>query len=184
MSMHDDVQKILIDEATIQRRIAELGAELNAVYDDEDVPIFVCVLKGAFLFLADLVRHLQFRHEVDFMVVSSYGDATRSSGIVRILLDLERSIEGRHVVVVEDIVDTGYTIDYILRNLASRHPASLRIATLLNKPSRRKVDVPLDFVGFEVPDEFVVGYGLDYAQQYRNLPYIGVLKPACYSDEP
>ncbi len=184
MSMHDDVQKILIDEAAIQRRIAELGAELNAAYDDEDVPIFVCVLKGAFLFLADLVRHLRFRHEIDFMVVSSYGDATRSSGIVRILLDLERSIEGRHVVVVEDIVDTGYTIDYILRNLASRHPASLRIATLLNKPSRRKVEVPLDFVGFEVPDEFVIGYGLDYAQQYRNLPYIGVLKPSCYSDEP
>ncbi len=183
MSMHDDVQKILIDEQSLQRRIAEIGAEMNALYSDEDVPIFVCVLKGAFLFLADLVRHLDFRHEVDFMVVSSYGNATKSSGIVRILLDLERSIEGRHVVIVEDIVDTGYTLRYILRNLASRRPQSLRVAVLLDKPSRRRVDVPLDFVGFQVPDEFVIGYGLDYVQQYRNLPYIGVLKPERYANE-
>ncbi len=183
MSMHDDVQKILIDEQSLQRRIAEIGAEMNALYSDEDVPIFVCILKGAFLFLADLVRYLDFRHEVDFMVVSSYGNATKSSGIVRILLDLERSIEGRHVVIVEDIVDTGYTLQYILRNLASRRPKSLRVAVLLDKPSRRRVDVPLDFVGFQVPDEFVIGYGLDYVQQYRNLPYIGVLKPERYTNE-
>ncbi len=180
MSMHDDVQKILIDETTLQRRIAEMGEELNALYTDSDVPILVCILKGAFLFLADLVRHLRFRHEIDFMVVSSYGNATESSGIVRILLDLERNIENRHVLIVEDIVDTGFTLSYILRNLNARHPTSLRIATLLNKPDRRRVDVPLDFVGFDVPDEFVIGYGLDYAQQYRNLPYIGILKPERY----
>ncbi|MBN1262271.1 MAG: hypoxanthine phosphoribosyltransferase [Anaerolineae bacterium] len=178
--MHNDVEKTLLSEAQIQARIEELAGEMNALYSDDDAPMLVCILKGAFLFLADLVRHLEFRHEVNFMVVSSYGSSTKSSGIVRILLDLESNIKGRHVMIVEDIVDTGHTLDYILRNLSTRHPASLRVATLLNKPSRREVQVPVDFVGFEIPDEFVMGYGLDYAEFYRNLRYIGVLKPEVY----
>jgi hypoxanthine phosphoribosyltransferase len=141
------------------------------------------VLKGAFVFLADLTRHLEMRHEVDFMEVSSYGSGTESSGVVRILLDLEQSIEGRHVLIVEDIIDSGRTLEYITRNLRTRKPASLRVCTLLSKPSRREVDLPVDLIGFEVPDEFVVGYGLDYAEAYRNLPFIGVLKKTVYAGE-
>ncbi len=178
--MYDDVEKILISEEEIDARIKTLAAEMNAVYSDEDFPLLVCILKGAFMFLADLMRHLEFRHEIDFMEISSYGDKTKSSGVVRILLDLASSIEGRNVVIVEDIVDTGHTLHYILRNFKTRNPASLRVATLLNKPSRREIDVPVDFVGFEVPNEFVMGYGLDYAQQYRNIPFVGVLKPEVY----
>ena len=132
------------------------------------------------MFMADLTRHLDFRHEVDFMVISSYGKGTTSTGVVRILLDLTYSIDNRHVVIVEDIVDTGHTLDYILRNFASRNPASIRVATLLNKPSRREIEVPVDFIGFEVPNEFVLGYGLDFIEQYRNIPFIGILKPAVY----
>jgi hypoxanthine phosphoribosyltransferase len=180
MSMHDDIERVLVSEEALQARIAELAAEMNATYSDEDLPILVCILKGAFMFLADLTRQLTFRHELDFMEISSYGQGTSSSGVVRILLDLASTIEGRHVVIVEDIVDTGHTLDYILRNFATRKPTSVRVATLLNKPSRREIEVPLDFVGFEVPNEFVLGYGLDYAEQYRNIPYIGVAKPAIY----
>ena len=171
------------DEDVLRARIAELAEEMNAVYSDDEPPILVCILKGAFMFLADLTRHLSFRHEIDFMEISSYGSGTTSSGAVRILLDLASDIDGRHVIIVEDIVDTGHTLTYILRNFSSRNPASVRVATLLNKPSRREVDVPVDYVGFEIPNEFVLGYGLDYAQQYRNLPYIGVLKPEVYEDE-
>lgn len=181
MTMIDDIEKVLFTEEQIQTRIQELAGELNAQYADADVPLLVCILKGAVVFLSDLVRHLNFRHEMDFMVVSSYGSGTRSSGIVRILLDLETNIQGRHVIIVEDIVDTGHTLSYILRNLETRHPASIRIATLLNKPSRREIEIPVDFVGFEIPDEFVLGFGLDYAEQYRNLPFIGVLKPEVYT---
>ncbi len=181
MGVRDDVAKVLIEEAAIQRRVAELGAALNAAYSDADRVLMVCVLKGAFMFLADLMRHVEVRHEMDFMETSSYGDRTVSSGVVRILLDLERSIEGRHVLIVEDIVDSGRTLDYITRNLATRRPASLRVCTLLSKPSRREIAVPLDWVGFEIPDEFVVGYGLDFAEQYRNLPFIGVLKESLYA---
>ncbi len=181
MSMHNDVEKILVPSDEIQRRIAELGQEMSATYNDSDLPLLVCILKGAFVFLADLIRHLQFRHEIDFMEISSYGKRTTSSGVVRILLDLASNIEGRHVIIVEDIVDTGRTLSYILRNFEARNPASVRVATLLNKPSRRELDVPVDFVGFEIPNEFVVGYGLDFAEQYRNLPYIGVLKPQVYA---
>jgi len=177
MSLYDDVAKVLIPEDVLQARVRSLAEEINHLYRDDDFPLLICILKGAFVFLADLTRHLTFRHEVDFMVISSYGSGTVSSGVVRILLDLERSIEGRHVLIVEDIIDTGRTMDYITRNLRTRHPTSLRICTLLSKPSRREIDVPLDFVGFEVPDEFVVGYGLDFAEAYRNLPFIGVLKP-------
>jgi hypoxanthine phosphoribosyltransferase len=184
MSMHDDVERVLISEEALQARILEVAGEMNATYRDEDAPILVCILKGAFMFLADLTRQLSFRHEIDFMEISSYGMGTTSSGVVRILLDLASSIEGRHVVIVEDIVDTGHTLDYILRNFATRNPSTVRVATLLNKPSRREIDVPLDFVGFEVPNEFVLGYGLDYAEQYRNIPYIGVPKREIYETSP
>lgn len=180
MGLRDDVARILIPEETLQARVAELGRAINATYADDDQLLLVCVLKGAFVFLADLTRYLEIRHEVDFMEISSYGAGTVSSGVVRILLDLEQNIEGRHVLIVEDIIDSGYTLDYITRNLRTRRPASLRVCTLLSKPSRREIDVPLDFVGFEVPDEFVVGYGLDFVEEYRNLPFIGVLKEEVY----
>lgn len=183
MGLYDDIAKVLIPEKQLQTRIAELGEAINATYTDADRPLLVCVLKGAFMFLADLTRHLKVRHEVDFMVISSYGARTVSSGVVRILLDLEQSIEGRHVLVVEDIIDSGRTLDYVTRNLKTREPVTLRVCTLLSKPSRRLIDVPLDFVGFEVPDEFVVGYGLDFAEEYRNLPFIGVLKEEVYADQ-
>jgi hypoxanthine phosphoribosyltransferase len=182
MGLRDDVAKILISEQDLQARVAELGRAIDATYTDDDRPLLVCVLKGAFVFLADLTRHLEVRHEVDFMEISSYGAATVSSGVVRILLDLAQDIGGRHVLIVEDIVDSGRTLDYITRNLQTRGPASLRVCTLLSKPDRREIDVPLDFAGFEVPDEFVVGYGLDFAEEYRNLPFIGVLKEAVYQD--
>ena len=184
MSMPDDVAQILITEDELQARVAELAKELEAVYSPEDRPLLVCVLKGAFVFLADLVRHLEMKHEVDFMEVASYGAAGESSGVVRILLDLERNIQGCHVLIVEDIVDSGRTLAYITRNLRTRGPASVRICALLSKPARRECEVDVDFVGFEIPDEFVVGYGLDYAQAYRNLPFIGVLKREVYDAAP
>ncbi len=176
MGLRDDIAQVLIPEQELQARVAELAHAINATYTDDDRPLLVCVLKGAFVFLADLTRRLEMRHEVDFMEVSSYGAGTKSSGVVRILLDLEQNIEGRHVLIVEDIVDSGRTLQYITRNLQTRKPASLRVCALLSKPSRREVNVPLDFVGFEVPDEFVVGYGLDFGEEYRNLPFVGVLK--------
>jgi len=181
MEMLADIDRVLISEDEVQARIIELGKALNQAYSDEDRPLLVCVLKGAFMFLADLTRELTMRHEVDFMETSSYGARTKSSGVVRILLDLERSIEGRHVLIVEDIVDSGRTLNYVTRNLETRNPASIRVCTLLDKPSRRVVDVPVDFVGFEVPDEFVIGYGLDFDEEYRNLPFIGVLKEGIYA---
>ena len=180
MGLRDDVAKVLIPEEELQARIAELAREIDATYSEEDRPLLVCVLKGAFMFLADLTRHLEIPHEVDFMEISSYGGGTVSTGVVRILLDLAQNIEGRHVLIVEDIIDTGRTLDYITRNLRTRNPASLRVCTLLSKPARREIEIPLDFVGFEIPDEFVVGYGLDYAEIYRNLPFIGVLKEEAY----
>jgi len=180
MGMRDDVARILISEVDLQKRVAELAAEISGFYSADDRPLLVSVLKGAFVFLADLTRQIDIPHEVDFMVTSSYGAGTESSGVVRILLDLECNIEGRHVLIVEDIVDTGYTLEYITRNMRTRGPASVKVCALLSKPSRREVDVPLDFVGFEVPDEFVVGYGLDYAEVYRNLPFVGVLKHSVY----
>ena len=180
MGLRDDVGKILISEQQVQARVAELAQEISATYTDDDCPLLVCVLKGAFIFLADLVRQLEMRHEVDFMEISSYGKGTVSTGVVRILLDLAQNIEGRHVLIVEDIIDSGRTLDYIIRNLQTRGPASIRICTLLSKPARRELDIPLDYVGFEVPDEFVAGYGLDFAEEYRNLPFVGVLKEEIY----
>lgn len=165
---------VLFDEETIRARVAELGREISRDYAGK-APILVNILKGGFIFLADLVRRIDVPCEMDFMVVSSYEDRTESSGVVRILSDLGLNIEGRHVLVVEDIVDSGLTLDYLRELLLARNPASLRVVTLLDKHERRKVHVPVDYVGFRIPDEFVVGYGLDYAQRFRNLPYITVL---------
>jgi len=168
------VGEVLIDQETLAARVAELGAEVSADYEGRDL-LLIGVLKGAVFFMADLIRHLTVPCEVDFMAISSYGDATDSSGIVRILKDLDINIEGRHVLVVEDIIDSGLTLSYLIRNLESREPATLEVCALLTKPSRREIDVPVRYVGFEIPNKFVVGYGLDFAERYRNLPYVGVL---------
>ena len=166
--------EILIDEERLQARVRELGAELARDYADRE-PLLVCVLKGAFVFLGDLIRALPIPCAVDFMAISSYGSGTQTSGVVRILKDLEMSIEGRDVVVVEDIVDSGLTLRYLLRSLAPRRPASVEVCALLTKPERRETDVTCRYVGFEIPNRFVVGYGLDYGEQYRNLPCIAVI---------
>lgn len=169
------IGKILIDEAEIKRRVKELGEEISKDYQDK-VPILVSVLKGGIIFLSDLMRELSVLHEVDFMSVSSYNGGTESSGVVRILHDLSINIEGKDVIIVEDIVDSGMTLDYIRHILLARHPKSLRICTLLDKKVARKIAVPIDYVGFEIPDEFVIGYGLDYGERYRNLPYVAVME--------
>ncbi len=168
------IGNVLLSEGDIQNRVRELGRELAAEYDGKN-PILVNILKGGFIFLADLVRAMNVHCEMDFMVVSSYEDRTESSGVVRILSDLGLNIEGRHVLIVEDIVDTGLTLEYIRELLLARNPASLKVVTLLDKHEKRVVSVPIEFTGFQIPDEFVVGYGLDYAQRFRNLPYITVL---------
>jgi hypoxanthine phosphoribosyltransferase len=168
------VGEVLIDDVTLAARVAELGAEVSADYVGRDL-LLIGVLKGAVFFMADLMRHLTVPCEVDFMAISSYGDATDSSGIVRILKDLDINIEGRDVLVVEDIIDSGLTLSYLMRNLESREPGSLEVCALLTKPERREIDIPVRYVGFEIPNKFVVGYGLDFAERYRNLPYVGVL---------
>lgn len=175
----DDISKVLISAEQIQERVAELGRAISRDYQGQDL-LLVCVLRGAFMFLADLMRQITIAHEIDFMATASYGRSTESSGIVRILKDLNTSIEGRNVLVVEDIVDTGRTLQYLLSLLRDRNPASLRVCCLLDKRARREVEVPLDYLGFTIPNEFVVGYGLDYGELYRNLPFIGVLKPELY----
>jgi hypoxanthine phosphoribosyltransferase len=177
-----DVARTLISEEELQRRIAELGREISEDYEGLD-PLLVCVLKGGYVFLADLTRHLTIRHEIDFMAVSSYGDSTLTSGVVRILKDLESDISGRHVLLVEDIIDTGHTLAYLLENLRVRQPASLNVCSLLNKPARREVDLEVAYQGFVIPNEFVVGYGLDYGENYRNLRFVAVLKPEVYADD-
>ena len=169
------VEKVLIDEQALSQRVAELGAEISADYRDRDL-LLVGVLKGAVFFIADLMRELDISCEVDFMAISSYGSATDSSGVVRILKDLDLSIEGRNVLVVEDIVDSGLTLSYLVRTLRARQPASLEVCALLTKPARRRTEVPCRYVGFEIPPQFVIGYGLDFAERYRNLPYVGVLR--------
>ncbi|HEY8487296.1 MAG TPA: hypoxanthine phosphoribosyltransferase [Limnochordales bacterium] len=174
--LEQDIQEVLLDAETLGRRVAELGQAISRDYRGLE-PVLVGILKGGFLFLADLLRHITVPVTVDFMAISSYGAGTRSSGVVRILKDLDQSVEGRHVLVVEDIVDTGLTLRYLLDNLASRRPASVRACVLLDKHTRREVEVPLAYVGFSIPDRFVVGYGLDFAERYRNLPFVGVLKP-------
>lgn len=179
-ALHAGIAKVLITEEQIRQRVAELGAQISQEYDGLN-PLLICVLKGGYVFLADLTRALTIRHGVDFMAISSYGNATRSSGVVRILKDLDRDITGRHILIVEDIIDTGRTLSYLLENLGVRNPASVRLCSLLNKRSRREVDLHVDYVGFEIGDEFVIGYGLDFAENYRNLPYIAVLKPEMYA---
>ena len=168
------VGEILIDEAALSARVAELGAEVSADYEGRDL-LLIGVLKGAVFFMADLMRHLAVPCEVDFMAISSYGAATDSSGVVRILKDLDINVENRNVLVVEDIIDSGLTLSYLMRNLESREPASLEVCALLTKPERREIDVPVRWTGFEIPNRFVIGYGLDFAERYRNLPYVGVL---------
>lgn len=178
--LKDDVAEVLITEEELQAKTSELGRAISVDYQGRDL-LAICILRGAVVFLSDLIRHITIPHEMDFMAVSSYGGTrTESSGVVRILMDLATSIEGRDVLIVEDIVDTGLTLNYIIDNLKTRRPASLRTCALLNKQARRQVDVPLDYVGFDIPDKFVIGYGLDYDEKYRNLPFIGVLKPELY----
>jgi hypoxanthine phosphoribosyltransferase len=168
------VGEVLIEADALRARVAELGEEISAYYEGRDL-LLIGVLKGAVFFMADLMRHITVPCEVDFMAISSYGDSTDTSGIVRILKDLDINIEGRDVLVVEDIIDSGLTLSYLMRNLESREPASLEICALMTKPSRRQIDVPVRYIGFEIPDRFVVGYGLDLAERYRNLPYVAVL---------
>lgn len=178
----DIVERILISEEQIQARVQELGQAISKDHAGESIAL-ICILKGGLMFLCDLAKHITVPVTYDFMSVSSYGDATESSGVVRITKDLEESIEGKHVIIVEDIIDTGLTLSYLLKNLHSRSPASIRICTLLNKPANRKVEIPVDYVGFEVPNEFLVGYGLDFKQLYRNIPYVFVPKPKYYKNE-
>lgn len=175
----DDIAEVLVDEAAIAAKVRELGDSISRDYRGKDL-VLVSILKGALPFLADLMRQIPLPLALDFLEVSSYGSSTESSGVVRILKDIANPIEGRDVLVVEDILDTGNTLAFVVEHLRSQRPASVRICTLLDKPARRLVPIDIDYRGFEIPDKFVVGYGLDYAERYRNLPFIGVLKPEVY----
>ena len=178
-NMMDDVEKILFNEDELASRIKELGEVITQDYAGKEI-LMIGVLRGAVIFMADLARAIKLPVAIDFMAVSSYGATTSSSGVVRILKDLDEDVENKHVLIVEDIIDSGLTLNYLMDNLWSRKPASIKICTLLNKPDRRKVDVPIAYNGFTIPDYFVVGYGLDFAEKYRNFPFIGVLKPEVY----
>ena len=175
MTPQDTIGEVLVPEEALAARVAELAAEISRDYEGKDL-VLIGVLKGAVFFLADLMRALTVTCEVDFMAVASYGSATKSSGVVRILKDLDAVIDGRHVLIVEDIVDSGLTLQYLLRNLAGRNPASLEVCALLMKPERQKVDLHTRYIGFEIPDRFAIGYGLDHAEKYRNLPYVAALE--------
>jgi len=177
--MHNDVSEILFHEETVNEKIRQLGAEISRDYEGQDL-LVIGILKGAAMFMSDLVKRIEFPVEFDFMAVSSYGKSSESSGVVRIIKDLDKSIEGRHVLIVEDIIDTGLTLSYLKTLLEGRKAASVKVVALLDKPERRKTDIKADYLGFSVPDHFIVGYGLDYAERYRNLPYVGVLKPEVY----
>ncbi|ANB58482.1 hypoxanthine phosphoribosyltransferase [Anoxybacillus sp. B7M1] len=180
MGMNQDIQKVLVTQEQIQEKVKELGKLLTEEYDGR-FPLAVGVLKGAMPFMSDLLKHIDTYLEMDFMDVSSYGNATVSSGEVKILKDLNTSVEGRDILIIEDIIDSGLTLSYLVELFRYRKAKSIKIVTLLDKPAGRKADIEADYVGFVVPDEFVVGYGLDYCEKYRNLPYIGVLKPEVYS---
>ena len=182
MNMDDDINKILIPADAIQAKVHEIGQQLASDYKPLGDLLLVGVLKGCMMFMVDLARAIPMPLAIDFIATSSYGQSTESSGVVRLLKDLDTDIAGRHVVIVEDIIDSGLTLDYLRSQLMRRNPASLRICALLNKPDRRIADVPVDYLGFDIPNEFVVGYGLDYGERYRNLPYIGVLKQEIYSE--
>lgn len=177
--MIPEIEKILVSQEEIAAKVQELGSRISADYKGSEL-LVIGILKGAAIFMSDLVRSIEGAVAFDFMAVSSYGASTESSGVVRIVKDLDQSIEGRHVLIVEDVVDTGLTLNYLVDNLRSRNPASLKLCSLLDKPSRRKVEVKADYLGFEIPDEFVVGYGLDYSERFRTLPYVAVLKPEVY----
>jgi len=178
--MMSDIKEILITEEQLEAKVKDLADQIERDYRDKD-PVLVGVLNGAFVFLADLMRHLELACTVDFVSWSSYGKDTSSSGVFRIMKDLETNVESKHVLVVEDIIDTGLTLHYLLDTIRARRPASVRVAALLDKPSRRKIQAKADYLGFQIPDAFVVGYGLDFAQRYRNLPFIGILKPDIYA---
>jgi len=180
MSMENDLGRILISQEEIHDAVKKLGAVLTGEYDGKDL-IAISVLKGAAIFMADLIREIKCPLAIDFMAVSSYGSGVKTSGVVKIIKDLDRPIEGKDVLIVEDVLDSGMTLSYLVELLKDRNPRSLRIAALLDKPSRRITDIKADYTCFEIPDEFVVGYGLDYDEKYRNLPFIAVLKPEVYS---
>ena len=180
MRLPDAIERVLLDEETIAAQVRQLAAQIDADYGDPDDLVLVGVLKGAFIFLADLARHLTVPHHVDFIALSSYNRGTVSTGSVRLIMDTRVNVTGRQVLIVEDILDTGYTLDYLIRTFRARKPASLRTCVLISKPERRQVEVPVDYLGFEIPDVWVVGYGLDYADRFRTLPYIGVLKREVY----
>jgi hypoxanthine phosphoribosyltransferase len=177
------IQQVLISEAELHRRIQALGTAITADYQGKDL-VFVAVLQGAIIFSADLARAVDLPLSVDCISLSSYGDSHVSSGQVRVLKDLSESIAGRHVLIIEDIIDTGLTLQYLWHHLRARHPATLHVCTLLDKRARRQVDLPIRYTGFDIPDAFVVGYGLDYQQRYRNLPFIGILRPECFAVDP
>lgn len=178
--MHNDIQEVLFTEEEIRQKVAELGRQITADYAGKNL-LVLCVLKGAFLFIADLVKNIDLKLEVDFMAVSSYGKATKSSGVVKIIKDLDAPVEGRDVLIVEDIIDSGLTLSYLIDVLERRNAHSVKVVTLFDKPHHRTVELEADYKGFLIPDAFIVGYGLDYAEKYRNLPYVGVLKPEVYS---
>lgn len=178
--MENDIQEILFSREELDRRVSEIAEQINRDYADKEI-LLISVLRGSFIFMADLARKITRPCRIDFMSVSSYGKGTSSSGQVQITKDLSEDISGLHVIVIEDILDSGNTLSYLLRILEQRHPASIRLCTLLDKPDRRKVEVTVHYSGFTIPDAFVVGYGLDYAERYRNLPYIGILKPEVYN---
>lgn len=178
--MRNDVKDVLFSEEEIKKKVIELGEMITKDYAGKDL-IVIGVLKGANMFLSDLIRNIDIRITIDFIDVSSYGASTESSGVVKINKDLDFSIENKNILIVEDIIDTGLTLKYLLKNLRSRNPKSIKICTLLDKPERRKVDIKVDYIGFNIPDEFIVGYGIDYAEKYRNLPFVASLKEEVYS---
>ena len=180
--MRNDIQEVLFSEQQLADKVAELGARISADYEGKN-PLVVSVLKGSYVFMADLTRKITIPCNVDFMAVSSYGAGTKTTGEVQIIKDIGSMIDGRHLIIVEDSLDSGVKLSFLMKILKARGAASIRLCTLLSKPERRKVDVPVDYLGFEIPDAFVVGYGLDYAEKYRNLPYIGILKPSVYGGE-
>lgn len=177
--MKEDIQEILFSSEVLSEKVKELAEKITNDYNGKEL-VVVGILKGSVIFAAELIKNISIKCEIDFMAVSSYGNSTETSGVVRILKDLDSNIEGKHILIVEDIVDTGTTLKYLLEYLKARKANSIEIVSLLNKPARRKVDLDVKYIGFEVPDAFIVGYGIDYAEQYRNLPYIGILKPEVY----
>ncbi|NLK17488.1 MAG: hypoxanthine phosphoribosyltransferase [Clostridiales bacterium] len=183
MSLYNDAESILITKEMIADRVRELGAELSRQYRDKN-PLMICVLKGSVVFFSDLIRAMDIPLEIEFMAISSYGNSIRSSGEVKVVKDTDKSLENRHVILVEDIIDTGLTLSYIKNMLERRAPASLKICALLDKPDRLQVDIEADYVGFKIPNKFVIGYGLDYAQKYRNMPDVCVLNPKIYNRQP